>query len=196
MLRPLLKKQLPVALLPMFFFGCAHLPGREPPRPSEQLWNDAHFALYAEEFSAADSLFTRLAASEPDTDHGREARFFLGALHLDPRNQNWNPERAETALREYLSEDTISPVIHRRPEARTLLGLAVQLNLPPDERVSALQPTVPTVQPRVVVPAGQQREAAEENERLRRLLAERDDQIRRQREELERIRGTLAPRTP
>jgi hypothetical protein len=189
-------KLLASALLAAVLYGCAHLPRGDSAAPRDLLWNDAHLALYTEEFTAADSLFDQLATTHPATDQGREALFYIGALHLDPRNRGWDSERAETALREYLAQDTLGPVIHRRPEARTLLELAVQLNLPPDERVSALQPATRTVHHRVVVPAGQQREIAEENERLRRLVAERDDQIRRQREELERIRRTLAPRSP
>jgi hypothetical protein len=184
------------ALLPLALHACAHLPGGGGPPMRETLWNDAHTALYAEEFSVADTLFGRLVRSYPDTDEGREALFYIGAIHLDPRNRDWNSERAETTLRHYLAQDTAGPVVHRRPEARTLLELAVQLNLPPDERVTALQPTPITVRERVVVPAGQQRATVEENERLRRQLAERDEQIRRQREELDRIRRTLTPRAP
>jgi hypothetical protein len=89
--------------------------------------------------------------------------------------------------------------VHRRPEAQTLLQFAVQLNLPPDQRVAALQPqqvpaAAPAAQRRVVAPAQQVQTLTAEVDRLRREVAQRDEQIRTQREELERIRRTLAPR--
>lgn len=189
----------PLLVLSLLLAACAHLPART--SPSEltrgELWREAHMALYLEDFARADSLFTRLAADFPTSVEGREAVFYLGSMYLDPRNPAWSSERAETALRGYLLQDTVGTSIHRRPEATTLLELAKQLNLPPGERVVGLQPEAPpATPPRVVARAGDQRELQEEVERLRRQLAERDQQIRRQREELERIRRTLAPRTP
>lgn len=190
-------KRLPIALLPILLLSCAHLPGSGgEQRARGELWHLAHTALYTESFARADSLFSYLAVTYPDSDEGREALFYLGAIHLDPRNEEWNSERSETFLRHYLTQDTLGALIHRRPEAITMLELASQLNLPPDQRVAGLQPGTRTVLERVVAPVSQQRELVEENERLRRMLAERDEQIRRQSEELERIRRTLTPRTP
>jgi hypothetical protein len=96
-----------------------------------------------------------------------------------------------------------------------LLEIANQLNLPPEERVPELQPRTRVVTraptpgraptqaappPLRVAPAA---EAAAEIERLRRQLGERekviaarDDEIRRLREEIERIRKTLVPQRP
>jgi hypothetical protein len=190
-------KRLPIALLPVLLLSCAHLPGTSgEQRARGELWHLAHTALYTEAFSRADSLFSYLAVTYPHADEGREALFYLGALHLDPRNEDWSSERSETYFRHYLTQDTLGTLIHRRPEAITILELATQLNLPPDQRVAGLQPGTRTVLERVVAPVSQQREIAEENERLRRMLVERDEQIRRQREELERIRRTLTPRSP
>ena len=92
-------------------------------------------------FARADSLFTLLAREYPESDAGRESLFYLGALRLDPRNPDWDPQPAEMRLRRYLAADsTPSSRIHRRPEAEILVEVAHQLNLPPDERISGLQP--------------------------------------------------------
>ncbi|MBA4156137.1 MAG: hypothetical protein H0X65_01510 [Gemmatimonadetes bacterium] len=192
-------KRLSLVLLALALSSCAHLPGgtRGEDRTRTELWNEAHLALYAQDFARAGSVFTSLATRFPDTEEGREAVFYIGTLHLDPRNRGWDSDHAETAFRQYLGQDTLGTLIHRRPEATTLLEVAVQLNMPPEERVTGLQPGTRIIEgptTRVVVPAGQQRELTEEIERLRRQVAERDDQIRRQREELERIRRTLTPR--
>ena len=191
-------KQFSLVILTLTLSACTHLSARsDESRMRTELWNEGHMALYAENFARADSLFTRLAAEFARSEEGREAVFYLGTLRIDPRNREWSPERSEQALRQYLRQDTTGTRIHRRPEAMTLLELAKQLNMPPEERVAGLQPGTRVVQgpTRVVAPAGQQRELSEENERLRRQVAERDEQIRRQREELERIRRTLAPRS-
>jgi hypothetical protein len=196
--------------LALMFFGlasCAHLPGPGGPgRAPARLWNEAHEALYRQEFARADSIFSELALAHPNTVEGREARFYSGALYLDPRNQNWDSERAETNLRQYLELDTVGALIHRRPEGTVLLELARQLNLPPIERVPVLQqapgrtPATPadrdTAPQRPIARGEDLRALQEEVERLRQQLAQRDEQIRRQREELERIRRALAPRPP
>jgi len=184
--------------------SCAHLPGRAGAAEASaraELWHDAHMALYAENFARADTIFSRLSVEHAASEEGREAHFYLGALQIDPRNREWNSERAETSLRRYLQQDTVGTLIHRRPEATTLLEIAKQINLPPGQRISALQPgTAPApagqqqTPPRTVASGAQLRAIQEENESLRRQLAERDDQIRRQREELDRIRRALTPR--
>jgi len=74
------------------------------------------------------------------------------------------------------------------------------LNLPPAERVAGLRggasgDTVRLVERRFA-PDGQVRALQEDNDRLRAQLGRRDEQIRQQREELERIRRALQPRTP
>lgn len=182
--------------------ACAHRvgAGSADARERAQLWHDAHIALYQEDFPRAEALFRQLAVEHPETTDGREALFYVGGIHLDPRNPEWNTERAETVLRQYLLQDTVGTLINRRPEATTLFELARQLNLPPEARVSGLQPGRPAPDdddpPRPATPATQLSDLQEENERLRGELAQRDDQVRRQREELERIRRALAPRTP
>jgi hypothetical protein len=192
-----MKKWLAVACLAIATASCAHLGLGSDTRERTDLWNEAHTALYREEFAQAEALFQRLAAEHANTTEGREALLYVGGIHLDPRNRDWNPERAETVLHQYLLQDTVGGLIHRRPEATTLLEIARQLNLPPEERVDGLRPrtvVVETPAPRVITPATQLRELQEDNARLRQQLAQRDDQLRRQREELERIRRALAPR--
>jgi hypothetical protein len=172
--------------------GCAHLMVR--PDARQRLWDDAHRALALGEFQQAARGFAGLAEEYPDTREGRESIFYLGTLHMDPRNPDWNPRPAADHLRRYLSLDTVASIVSRRPEASVLLQLAEQLNMPATERVPGLQPETRVVEaaPRIIRP--EQCPVPADVEALRRQLAERDDQIRAQREELERIRRTLTPR--
>ncbi len=190
-------------LLVSVLAGCAHL--RPDPRVEarEDAWREAHFAFYRGDYPRATAEFEGLATAHPETGEGRESLFFLAVLSLDPRNPAWNPQPAAERLRRYLQLlASVAPSrSFPRPEARTLLELADQLNLPPQERVAGLQADTRVVQvpgrtERVVVPAAESRALAAEVERLRREMEARDTVIRRQREELDRIRSTLAPRRP
>ncbi|HET7321176.1 MAG TPA: hypothetical protein VFI96_01695 [Longimicrobiaceae bacterium] len=176
--------------------GCAHLPAAvRGPSPQEALWDQAQEAFYANDFSRADSLFTRLSTLYPDTDAGREAIFYLGTLRLDPRNPAWDPKPAEAQLQRYLAQDTADPgTIHRRPEAMTLYQLAHQLNMPPAERVPGLQPPEQpekVVTRRVVVPAKESQALADKVAELRNELDSKNAAIQKLQDELERIRKTL-----
>lgn len=191
-------------LFPALLGGCASagLGGSEPSDP-EALWVRAHTALYRSEFARADSAFAVLTTEYPATGEGREAIFFRAVVRLDPRNPGWNPAPAAERLRSYLAQDsTFRTATYPRPEARTLLRLAEQLALPPEERMAGLgaQTRTQLVEvpgpERVAAPAAESRALAAEVERLRRELATRDDTIRRQREELNRIRNALTPRQP
>ena len=184
--------------------ACAHLGRRDSDDELRlQIWRDAHSALQAAQFARADSLFTRLTRDFPDTEAGRESRFYLGTVRLDPRNPGWDPQAAETALNQYLTQDTAVAQIHRRPEGQTLQQIARQLNMDPEQRIEGLQPETRTVVRRVVVPGREAASLTAEVQRLRRQAAERqaqleerDAQIRRQNEELERIRKTLTGTRP
>jgi hypothetical protein len=191
----------PLLLLLLGLSGaCAHLPGLPSagPSPSLTLWNEAHAALQAGQFVRSDSLFARLTTGYPESREGREALFYRGVIALDPRNPRWNPKPAEAELEQYVSSDTLPGGVQRLPEGETLLELARQLNLPAAERVPGLKPetrTVVTPGPaRVITRAGEAQAATAEADRLRARLAERDEEIRRLREELDRIRKTLTPR--
>lgn len=170
--------------------GCAHL-GSTPSESWERrrLWDEAHGYFATHDFLRADSVFSAMAEHFPDTNEGRESLFYLGALHLDPRNPEWDPESAEAALKRYLAVDTAGGTIHRRPEGETLFQLAHQLNIPMEERISGLQ--VEPVQTTVVVRAEEAQGTLQENQRLRRELAAAQDSVRGLREELDRIRKTL-----
>lgn len=185
-------------LLALLLTGCATLAPGSRGREEKRLWRDAHLALRAENFGAADSAFRRLATEYPTREEGREALFFLGEMRMDPRNPGWNSRGAADYLRRYLAfGDSGSRVeIHRAPEATTFLELANQLNLPADQRIGALQPGTERVSvpgPTRIVPSEQAAELAAEVQRLRAQVAERDATIRRQTDELNRIRNTLAP---
>lgn len=190
-----------VLLLVALLAACAHLGrGSEERRERDRLWGAAHAALSAEDFRTADTLFTRFSERFPETPEGRDALFYLGAMRMDPRNPAWSSRIAAEWLRQYLARgDTAGENrVYRRPEAITLLELANQLNMPAENRIAALKPdTVVTtrtrVVPRRVVTAEESRALAGEVERLRREVAEREETIRTQREELNRIRRTLAP---
>lgn len=183
--------------------GCATfgMGGPDTP-PTSTLWRDSHYAYYRGDLLAAQEGFARLAAEEPSSGEGHEALFFLGAIALDPRNPQWDPAPAERRLRDYLASGfPQGPGFIPRPEARTLLALAEQLNLPAARRVAGLRPQEtpqqrPSPAPQVIVQAAESRELAAEVERLRRELAARDETIRRLQDELTRIRKTLNPRTP
>lgn len=179
----------------VLFSACAHLGvGSSGAKQRQEAWSRAHGAFAAGEFARADSIFGWLAREHAQTQEGRESLFYLGALHMDPRNPAWDPEPAEAHLRRYVSMDTVAEVtIHRRPEAQTLLELAHQLNLPPGDRVQGLQPQTRIVEREkvVVTRASTARATTAELERLRRELAAKEDELQKQREELERIRRTL-----
>lgn len=181
------KRWLPalVLLLP----GCAHL-GAGPSEGWERarLWNEAHgyFATY--DFERADSVFSLLAREYPESDQGRESLFYLGALHLDPRNPEWDAEVAEGRLREYLAADESNGPIHRRPEAATLAELVHQFTLPMEDRIPDLQaPESRTVVIRSTEVPGTPAELAQ----LRQQLEARDAEVKQLREELARMRRTL-----
>jgi hypothetical protein len=184
-------------VLLLFLGACApNVLGRLAPE-QESLWNSAHQALGAQQYAVADSLFGELVRRYPVTLAGRESLFYLGAIHLDPRNPAWDPAPAERRLRQYISADTAgAPDVKRRPEAEILLQLAHQLNLPSEDRISGLRPKVivereVTTVPRRVAPAGEAAALAAENAALRTQLEARDQTIKRLEDELERIRRTL-----
>ncbi|CAN5841339.1 hypothetical protein BH23GEM6_BH23GEM6_09610 [soil metagenome] len=180
--------------------ACAHLGLVTGQRDRTASWIEAHNAFSNEDFARASALFSELAERHPNTLEGRESLFYLGTMRLDPRNPHWDPQPAEAALARYLASDTMQVgAAQRRPEGQTLLQLAQQLNMAPRDRVPGLQPEVVTREvevqvqvPRVVVTAQESRALSAEVERLRGQVAERDATIRQQREELERIRRTLA----
>ena len=157
-----------------------------------ELWRQAQEAVRAGEFGRADTLYGVLIREHGSTETGHESLFYLGALRLDPRNPSWSSALAQTALEMYLAPDTTGALQARRPEARTLLELAKQLNLPAENRVSGLQTEPRVVERRVVVPGREAISLQAEVNRLREQLTARDNQIKRQEEELDRIRRTLS----
>lgn len=202
-----------LTLLVLLLPACATLGVGRGDRGLDALWVDAHTAFAQQRFADAERGFRRMAAEFPESREGREALFYLGSLQMDPRNPKWEPDSAAASLRRYLARDSVEPPrTLPRPEALVLLEIANQLNLPPHQRVPELQPQTrvitritpgrtqpPSAPPRVVSAA----ESLAEIERLRRLVSERDRQIadrdaeiRRQREDLERIRKTLVPQRP
>lgn len=178
-------------LLAVLFTGCAHLRGG----PSEswqraRLWDEAHGYFATGDFARADSMFGHIAATYPETNEGREAHFYRGAVALDPRNPRFDPAPAERHLQLYLRADSAGGRIHRRPEGETLFQLAHQLALPMDQRIEALRGP----EPRTTVVVAPRETAAppnDEAQRLRREIASRDETIRELRDELDRIRKTL-----
>ena len=153
------------------------------------MWEEAHgyFATY--DFERADSVFTLLSENYPDTDEGRESRFYLGALLIDPRNPQWDAEESAEWLRQYIEADSEGTKIHRAPEASTLAKLVEQFNIPVDERIAAFQYEPQT---RVVIRSEQAAsEPPAEVDELRQQILARDAEIRQLRDELERIRRTL-----
>jgi len=191
-----MKLPIQLALIVALLTGCAHLPsiGGES-EDATSLWSQAQESLARLDFRGAETSFGRLARNHGGSLEGRESLFYLGAIRLDPRNNDWDSEIAQERLGEYLAPmgEVGGPRLYRYPEAATLHEIARQLNLPPDSRIESLQPEerVVTIEERVLVPAEQSRELATQVERLRQQVAERDETIRLQQEELDRIRRTL-----
>lgn len=189
-----MKRVAALLLLVAALSGCAHVLGTTGDSQRAALWVQAQHSLWEGNFPAALEAFTYLRDSYPETAEGRESLFYLGAIYMDPRNDEWNSQPAEEHLTDYLSLMSDSgPRLYRYPEAQTLHELARQLNLPGDSRVAALQPEerVIRVEERVVVPASENRELTAELARLREELAASQALNRQQTEELERIRRTL-----
>lgn len=161
------------------------------------LWRQGHAAMQRDSFRVAMAAFQRLSTEHPRSDFGREALFYLGTLYLEPTNPAYDAGLAAQNLEMYVAADTERGRATRRPEAETLLGLSRQLAMPCEQRTGALRcapqvVTRPGGSDTVVVRQGSDQSA--EVSRLRRELAERDGTIRELREELQRIRNTLAPR--
>lgn len=174
--------------------GCAHLMGSQGESERASLWVQAQEALWQGNFSAALEGFTFLNETWPESVEGRESLFYIGAIYLDPRNEDWDSKPAEQRFAQYLGMiGDGGPRVYRYPEAQTMHELARQLNLPAESRVAALQPEerVVRVQERVVVPASESRELTAEVARLREQLAASEAKNQQQQEELERIRRTL-----
>lgn len=163
----------------------------------DELWRQGHAAMQRDSFRVAMAAFQRLAVDHPRSDFGREARFYLGALYLEPANAAYDAGLAAQNLELYLASDTSGGRVTRRPEAETLLAVSRQLALPCEQRTGGLRcdpqvVTRPGGSDTVVVRQGNDQSA--EVARLRREVNERDATIRQLREELQRIRNTLAPR--
>ena len=169
--------------------------GSDPGSPSrDQLWRQGHAALRQDSSRIAMAAFQRLASEHPQSTEGLEARFYLATLYLDPRMLD--AQRATEHLELYLATDTAGGRATRRPEAARLLALSRELSVPCERRTGTLR-CAPAV---VARPSGGEPAPTRDGDqsaevgRLRRELAERDATIRELREELTRIRNTLAPR--
>lgn len=167
--------------------GCGHVAAVVEERPARRI-ETAREALHGGQFATADHLLTALAAGEPETAEGHQALFLLGVLHLDPRNPGWSPAEAEIVLARYLE----FPFGEQRPEAVALYALARRLAqpLPLFTRARAAaggEGSAPAP------PAGAGGGEEDEAERLRREIADRDRELAKLRDELERIRRRLSP---
>lgn len=178
--------------------ACATLGrGSRAPATPPELWRQAHDAYSRDSFRVAEAMFQRVASEYPRTTEGHEARYYLGMLNLEPRS-HVDLSAAEEHLGIYLAEDSLLPTrgYHLR-EAGTALRLVQQLRAPCGRRVADLACDTAVVSRTVTVPGDAPAAAGTaEAARLRRQLNERDATIRELRAELERIRNTLAPRTP
>jgi hypothetical protein len=160
-----------------------------------RLWTEAFDAYSRDSVRVSQAVFQRLAAEYPRTHEGHEARYYLGVLSLDPRG-NLDPRAADEHLGMYLADDSIQALggVHRR-EALSLRRLAQELRSPCAQRPGGVGCDTTVVSRTVTVP-GDTPPATAEVARLRRQLDARDQRIRDLQAELERIRNTLAPRTP
>jgi hypothetical protein len=163
-----------------------------------RLWEQGHAAYAQDSFRVAAAAFQRLANEHPRTTEGHEARFYLGVLSLEPRS-SVDLTLARQQLQLYLAEDTLHSLrgYHER-EAGSLLRLVTELQRPCETRVAGVACEQRVVTRTVTEPGtggnGENPAATAEAARLRREVAERDQTIKDLREELQRIRNTLAPR--
>ncbi|MDB4952407.1 MAG: hypothetical protein JWM27_5056 [Gemmatimonadetes bacterium] len=194
-------KLLRTAALVLLLPACAHLHRGQAANPKLDLWNRAQLAFYADSFRVATTLFQQLAAGYPHTVEGREAHFFLGATSLDPRNPAFDARAADEQLGIYLAPDTaVHAVPFRRTEATVMQRLAQEFRKGCDERITPLRCGTRMVERRASGDRNAERNvngaSPAEVERLQGIVADRDAQIQRMREELDRIRNTLVPRKP
>lgn len=181
--------------------ACAHLsPGGGAGSARRDLWRSAHAAFFTDSFAAAQERFTVLAGEYPRTHEGREAHFYLGTLALDARNPAFDARAGDAHLAAYLAQDTTGEVtLYHRLEARSLRRLAADLLQDCDKRIPALRCETRTVVRRQgAAPAEGPSNGASAAEvaRLQAAVNEREAEIARLREELQRIRNTLVPRRP
>ena len=187
-------------LLAVLLSGCAvFAPENLGPDAARRdgLWRQGHAAMQRDSFRVAMAAFQRLAAEHPRSDYGRDALFYLGTLYLEPANPAYDAGLAAQNLEMYLTADTERGRLPRRPEAESLLALSRQLALPCEQRTGSLRcdpQVIARSDTTVVVRPGGGNDQSAEVARLRRELNERDATIRELREELQRIRNTLAPR--
>jgi hypothetical protein len=187
-----------VLLLP----ACATLGGgRSGGADRAELWNQAHDAFSRDSFRLAEERFQRLAAEFPRTHEGHEASFYLGVLAMEPRGRV-DFQAALRHLGTYLAADSLrNPGGWHAREAETLHRMARVLTTPCGQRVPAIfcetLVSVDTVTRTAPSSSdGAAAASAAEAARLRRVVADRDAKIRELEAELQRIRNTLAPRSP
>ncbi len=191
-------RALRVLALPFLLASCASLGIGGGGGDRKRDWDGAYRAYVADSLRLSEERFARLEREHPGTLEGREAKFFLAVLALDPRHAGWSARDAQRHLTSYLALDTArAGTIFRHAEATALLRLSSQLVVPCEERIGPLRCETRVVERRVPgAPQPTQGVSGAEVDRLRREIAERDDQIRQLREELTRIRNTLVPRRP
>lgn len=161
------------------------------------LWEQAQGAYAQDSFRVAAAAFQRLASEHPRTYEGHEARFYLGVLSLEPRS-SVDLTVARQQLQMYVTEDTAGVRGYHGREAASLLRLVTELQRPCETRAAGVScetrvVTRTVTEPGTAAPAPDGVSSAEAA-RLRREIGERDQTIRDLREELQRIRNTLAPR--
>jgi hypothetical protein len=135
--------KIPIALLLGALLSACSVFGPENLGPGaatrDQLWRQGHAAMHADSFRIAMAAFQRLSAEHPRDEEGREARFYLGTLYLEPDNPAYDAALAAQNLELYLAADTAGGRVTRRPEAQTLLALSRQLALPCEQRTGDLR---------------------------------------------------------
>jgi hypothetical protein len=180
--------------------ACAHLAPGDGGRARRDLWRSAHDAFFTDSFAAAQERFSRLATEHPATHEGRESRFYLGALALDARNPAFDARAGDGHLAAYLAQDTTGKLaLYHRLEARSLRRLAADLLQDCEKRIEPLRCETRTVVRRTGGGGGDAPNngaSSAEVARLQAAVNQRDEEISRLREELQRIRNTLVPRRP
>ncbi|HUP02163.1 MAG TPA: hypothetical protein VM737_11695 [Gemmatimonadota bacterium] len=201
-----------LALLPV---ACSSAGGRSPSYGAAPRLDEGAVALARADFPAAKERLTQTRQTCGNALLGRQALLLLGALELDPRNPDRDPDRSAELTGRYLRLPETFPWTRPLAEALYLLALDLGAAIPEDEGrtdpdgpfPAAGLPPACEVGDRQVVQAAtaelptltgasvpnQLRALERQRAAQRRELAALEAEVARLETELQRVRATVRP---
>lgn len=171
--------------------GCAPLRGGAEPSPRARL--DTGLAAWRDgDLQHATLQLSQLASGTRNSAVREQARLFLVALELDPRNTSRDTGNAAALAAELISAPRVSASTERLGEVFYLLARDLGAAAPPDSSLLPRLPGTPLATRLDRLQAERDRQRAE-LQRLQQELKQKDEEIERLQRELERIRKTLRP---